>query len=98
MKHTPMRLIQGTHSIDGCHITLLLAWFFNGRRIGRVFTDQEAIAELDAQYILINLAIGGWAEDPDETTIWPAYYDTDYVKIWQLSSEFAADDQCLNIG
>ena len=61
--------------------------------MGRYFSKDEAIAQLGPQYILINLAIGGWEDDPDETTIWPATYETDYVRIWQLLSEYAYEGQ-----
>ncbi|TFG18356.1 MAG: glycoside hydrolase family 16 protein [Promethearchaeota archaeon] len=67
-----------------------LSWYFDGKQMGRYFSNREAIAELGPQYILINLAIGGWEDDPDSTTIWPAFYKTDYVKIWQLLPEFAS--------
>ncbi len=70
-----------------------LSWYFDGKQMGGYFSNTEAIAELGPQYILINLAIGGWEDDPDSTTLWPAFYETDYVKIWQLLPEFAFEGQ-----
>ena len=70
-----------------------LSWYFDGVQMGRYFSNTEAIAELGPQYILINMAIGGWEDDPDSTTTWPAFYETDYVKIWQLLPEFAYEGQ-----
>jgi len=70
-----------------------LSWYFDGKQVGRYFSDSNAIAELGPQYVLINLAIGGWEDDPDSTTIWPAFYETDYVRLWQLKSEFAYEGQ-----
>ncbi|MHA1452938.1 MAG: glycoside hydrolase family 16 protein [Promethearchaeota archaeon] len=70
-----------------------LSWYFDGKQMGKYFSNSDAIAELGPQYILINMAIGGWEDDPDSTTIWPATYETDYVKIWQLLPEFAFEGQ-----
>ncbi len=60
-----------------------LIWFFDGKRIGRIFRDNFWLKECNDLFIIINLAIGGWELDPNETTIWPAYFECDYVKIWQ---------------
>ncbi len=61
-----------------------LIWFFDGRQVGRAFKKADWINTCQDMYILINLAIGGWAENPDDSTIWPAYYDCEFVKVWQM--------------
>lgn len=38
-------------------------------------------------FLLLNLAVGGWAEAPDETTVFPALYEIDYVRAWQRAPE-----------
>jgi beta-glucanase (GH16 family) len=35
-------------------------------------------------YLLINLAVGGnWPGPPNNTTVFPNYYDIDYIRVWQ---------------
>lgn len=70
-----------------------LSWYFDGIQVGRYFFDINAISELGPQYLLINLAVGGWEDDPDSSTIWPAFYETDYICIWQFKPEFALEGQ-----
>ena len=62
-----------------------LAWYFDNHE---VFTYDNAatIAQLQAQYLIINLAIGGWASPPNSATVWPAYYDVDWVHVWQIKT------------
>ncbi len=61
-----------------------LTWFFDGKSIGRVFKNEYWLEQCKDLFIIINLAIGGWELEPDETTIWPAYFECDWIKIWQL--------------
>ncbi len=34
-------------------------------------------------FMLVNLAVGGWAGYPDEATSFPADFEVDYVKVWK---------------
>lgn len=34
-------------------------------------------------YLLVNLAVGGWAEAPDDSTVFPADFEVDYVRVWE---------------
>jgi hypothetical protein len=34
--------------------------------------------------MILNLAIDGWDGTPDSTTEWPALYQCDYVRVWQI--------------
>ncbi|MFW9922073.1 MAG: family 16 glycosylhydrolase [Candidatus Thorarchaeota archaeon] len=62
-----------------------LTWFFDGEKIGRVFKNDYWLKECKDLFIIINLAIGGWELNPNETTNWPAYYECDWIKIWEYS-------------
>jgi beta-glucanase (GH16 family) len=88
-EYTGIDLSEGFHRYGLEWAPDHLSWYFDGKQMGRYFSKENAIAELGPQYILINLAVGGWEDDPNDTTIWPAFYETDYVKIWQLLPEFA---------
>ncbi|MDF1825440.1 MAG: glycoside hydrolase family 16 protein [Verrucomicrobiales bacterium] len=37
----------------------------------------------EPMYILVNLAVGGWAEAPDASTVFPAVLEIDYVRVWE---------------
>lgn len=60
-----------------------ITWFFDGQKIGSSYFNQVYISQCYDMYLLINLAIGGWEDLPDESTIWPGYYDCDWVRVWQ---------------
>ncbi len=59
-----------------------ISFYFDNQEVRRI-TDQNQISQLKAQQIRINLAIGVWASEPDENTVWPAYYETDWVRVWE---------------
>ena len=61
-----------------------MAWYLNDVLIGKKFYEQNWIAQLKDNYILINLAVSGWGGDPDETTQWPGVYEIDWVRVWLL--------------
>ncbi len=60
-----------------------IAWYFDNYKVYS-YTDAATIAQLQAQYFIINLAIAGWAAPPDANTIWPGYYEVDFVRVWQI--------------
>jgi beta-glucanase (GH16 family) len=60
-----------------------ISWYFDGQKVGRYYFNHEYIGQCENMYLLINLAIGGWEDLPDSTTIWPGYYDCDWIRIWQ---------------
>lgn len=35
-----------------------------------------------SMFLLVNLAVGGWAEAPDSTTPFPSDFEIDYVRVW----------------
>ncbi|MEX2681121.1 MAG: family 16 glycosylhydrolase [Candidatus Sigynarchaeota archaeon] len=59
-----------------------IAWYFDNAKVYS-YSNPATIAQLQAQYIIINLAVGGWAAPPDASTAWPAYYEVDWVRVWQ---------------
>lgn len=58
-----------------------MVWYLDGSEIAR-HTNSNCSQAVN-QYILLNLGIGGWEKDPDSSTIWPGYYDIDWVRVWQ---------------
>ncbi|MDO4562362.1 MAG: glycoside hydrolase family 16 protein [Clostridia bacterium] len=62
-----------------------MSWYFDGKQLGKTYTDKSRISESDGMYIIINLAIDGWDGAPDTTTPWPAYFECDWVRVWQAN-------------
>ena len=60
-----------------------LSFYFDDKKFASYNRPTE-IKQLTAQYIIVNLAIGGWAgDDIDITTDNPAYFESDWVRVWQ---------------
>ena len=58
-----------------------IIWYVDGVERHRV-DDVDAIPR-GPFYLIANLAVGGtWPGDPDETTVFPAYFDIDYVRVY----------------
>lgn len=60
-----------------------LSFYFDDKKFASYNRPTE-IKQLSAQYIIVNLAIGGWAGDDIEVTANnPAYFEADWVRVWQ---------------
>ncbi|MBN1426968.1 MAG: glycoside hydrolase family 16 protein [Anaerolineae bacterium] len=60
-----------------------VVWLVDGIERWR-FTEQAYIPATD-MYLLLNLAVGGdWPGPPGPDTVFPCYFDIDYVRVWQL--------------
>ncbi len=60
-----------------------LSFYFDDKQFAS-FNRPTEIKQLSAQYIIVNLAIGGWAGDDIEITAdKPAYFEADWVRVWQ---------------
>lgn len=66
----------------------VMNFYFNDQRIASYNRPSE-ISQTKAMYIIINLAIGGWAGDDIEVTANnPAYFEADWVRVWKRKSAF----------
>ncbi len=60
-----------------------MKYYVDGVQVGHAFTDKTALKQCTNMYMILNLAIDGWDGAPDETTVWPAEYKCDWVRVWQ---------------
>ena len=63
-----------------------IIWYVDGVERNR-FEGKHVAAE--PLFLILNLQVGGkdsWSGPADETTVFPAYYDIDYVRVWQRAS------------
>jgi beta-glucanase (GH16 family) len=59
----------------------LLVWTIDG--VERHRLESEHVADMP-MYLRINLAVGGkWPGAPDAATRFPAYYEIDWIRVWQ---------------
>lgn len=59
-----------------------LSWFVDG---DKKYESTEKIPQ-HPMYIIVNLAVGGWAKPPDENTNFPSYLEVDHIKVWALKN------------
>lgn len=57
----------------------LLRWFVDG--VERHRSTREVPDE--PMFLLVNLAVGGWAEAPEAGTSFPADFEIDFIKVWE---------------
>lgn len=60
-----------------------MKYYVDGVQVGHAFTDKAALEQCRNMYMILNLAIDGWDGKPDGTTVWPAEYQCDWVRVWQ---------------
>ena len=56
-----------------------IRWFVDG--VQRHSTREE-IPQIP-MFLLVNLAVGGWAGEPEDKSTFPATFEIDYVKVWR---------------
>lgn len=70
-----------TYAVEWDETTL--SFYFDDKKFASYNRPTE-IKQLSAQYIIVNLAIGGWAGDDIEVTADnPAYFEADWVRVWK---------------
>lgn len=58
----------------------VLTWYIDGEER---FTLEHDVPDVP-MYLIANLAVGGnWPGSPDETTFFPAYFEIDYIRVYQ---------------
>jgi beta-glucanase (GH16 family) len=63
----------------------MVIWYVDG--VERARTAVLDGTDSKPMYIIANLAVGGdWPGSPDDTTVFPADYEIDYIRVWQKES------------
>ncbi len=76
---------RGTYFSDGFHTVAIewekgaIRWYVDG------VERHQAVEQVPEgpMFLLVNLAVGGWAEAPDAGTKFPAEFEVDYVRVWK---------------
>lgn len=65
-------------------------FYFNDKKIASYNRPAE-ISQTKAMYIIVNLAIGGWAGDNIQITAdSPAYFEADWIRVWKAKNQVPA--------
>ncbi len=56
-----------------------VVWYFDGRRVASAPTPADMHKPM---YLLVNLAVGGWAEPPDALTTFPADFHISRIRVF----------------
>lgn len=59
-----------------------MKFYFDGEKVSEHLNRKEC-AEGEEMYMIINLAVGGWAGEPKPKDVFPATYECDWVKVWK---------------
>jgi beta-glucanase (GH16 family) len=62
-------------------------WYFDGRRVASAPTPADMHKPM---YLLVNLAVGGWAQTPDAATEFPAEFHINWIRVFQAPQRGAA--------
>jgi O-antigen/teichoic acid export membrane protein len=60
---------------------------FNGRQVASAQMPADMHRPM---YLLINLAVGGWAQSPDASTLFPAEFRINWIRVFQVPQRGAA--------
>ena len=77
---------KGVDFSDGFHTMAVewekgtIRWYVDGVERHQVNSDPVPDQPM---FLLVNLAVGGWAEAPAPETKFPAEFEIDYVKVWK---------------
>jgi len=79
---------QGVDFADGFHTIAIewekgeIRWYVDGTQR---FRSRTGVPDVP-MFVMVNLAVGGWAGSPDASTRFPAEYRVDYIKVWKKKS------------
>ncbi len=75
-------LSEGFH-VFGCEWDAnYIAFFLDGVEVRRFWNGTE-LAQAKDMYLILNLAVGGWAGDPPSNSPFPTSYEADWVRVYK---------------
>jgi beta-glucanase (GH16 family) len=57
-----------------------VAWYFDGHLVASAPTPADMHKPM---YLLVNLAVGGWAQSPDVSTVFPAEFCINWIRVFR---------------
>jgi beta-glucanase (GH16 family) len=92
IKQDNRHTVRTGHPADGFHTYTTewapgeLRWYIDGVRVYQ--RDRRTTPWFDEAFsrpfnLRLNLQVGGWLGDPDSSTVFPADFVVDYIRVWQ---------------
>jgi len=86
----PVRFPDGFHLYAAEWSPQDIVFFVDGNEYYRINRTEVPIPETPMA-VIINSAVGGWFDGPpDENTVFPQYFDVDYVRVYQRDGGYPA--------
>lgn len=61
----------------------VVRWFIDGQLYATSDEGAKPFISHVPMYLRINTAVGGWAGNPGDGTVWPQFHDVDYVRVYR---------------
>lgn len=72
---------EGFHTYGLLWTSDSIAWYYDGALV-----REEDVVLTEEMYLILNLAVGGWAADPDTTTDFSDTLSVDYIRVYELEA------------
>ncbi|MCZ0964620.1 family 16 glycosylhydrolase, partial [Paracoccus benzoatiresistens] len=72
---------EGFHTYGLLWTSDSMAWYYDGALV-----REENVVLTEEMYLILNLAVGGWAADPDTTTDFSDALRVDYIRVYELEA------------
>lgn len=82
--HTGVDKSAGFHTYGVEWGANYMRFYFDGQ-IVKSFINKQEVSQAKNMYLILNLAIGGWAGNPPVGAVFPCTYECDWVRVWQPS-------------
>ncbi|MGR3249403.1 MAG: family 16 glycosylhydrolase [Paracoccus sp. (in: a-proteobacteria)] len=69
---------DGFHTYGLLWTTSSISWYYDGTLL-----RQEHVVVTEEMFLILNLAVGGWAADPDATTDFTDTLSVDYIRVFE---------------
>src|SRR5690554_416131 len=89
--HTGVDKSAGFHTYGVEWDTNYMHFYFDGQLVAS-YNNRPEVAQAVNQYILINLAVGGWAGAPPAGAQFPCYFECDWVRVWKRKPGIASGE------
>lgn len=73
-----------------------MRFYFDGQLLNSYNNRNECNQGLD-MYVIINLAVGGWAGEVPANAVFPCYYYSDWVRVWKRAPVGNLDFEAQNL-
>jgi beta-glucanase (GH16 family) len=89
--HTDVDKSEDFHTYGVEWGTNYMKFYFDGQ-IVKGFTNKSEVSQAKDMYLIINLAVGGWAGDPPSGAVFPCSLECDWIRVWKKSTDIESHE------